>query len=80
MEHPCIYTDMNLGIVCDVSRILQKHMKRQIISLIGDFQVIVDLNVYHVFIILQQSIIQLPNLLQTEDVASDSSVPAGDKE
>ena len=45
---------MNSGIVCDVSRILQEYMKRQIISLIGDFQVIADLNVYHVFMILQR--------------------------
>jgi hypothetical protein len=31
-------------------RILQKHIKRQIISLIGGFQVIADLNAYHAFI------------------------------
>ena len=32
------------------SRILQKHIKRQIISLNGGFQVIADLNAYHAFI------------------------------
>lgn len=31
-------------------RILQKHIKRQIISLNGGFQVIADLNAYHTFI------------------------------
>ena len=31
-------------------RILQKHLKRQIISLSGGFQVIADLNAYHTFI------------------------------
>lgn len=31
-------------------RILQKHIKRQIISLIGGFQIIADLNAYHTFI------------------------------
>lgn len=31
-------------------RILQKHLKRQIISLNGGFQVIADLNAYHAFI------------------------------
>jgi len=31
-------------------RILQKHIKRQIISLSGGFQVIADLNAYHTFI------------------------------
>lgn len=31
-------------------RILQKHIKRQIISLEGGFQVIADLNAYHTFI------------------------------
>lgn len=31
-------------------RILQKHIKRQIISLSGGFQVIADLNAYHAFI------------------------------
>ena len=31
-------------------RILQKHIKRQIISLEGGFQVIADLNAYHAFI------------------------------
>jgi recyclin-1 len=31
-------------------RILQKHIKRQIISLNGGFQVIADLNAYHIFI------------------------------
>jgi Exocyst complex component Sec10. len=30
--------------------ILQKHIKRQIISLSGGFQVIADLNTYHTFI------------------------------
>jgi recyclin-1 len=30
--------------------ILQKHIKRQIISLNGGFQVIADLNAYHAFI------------------------------
>jgi hypothetical protein len=30
--------------------ILQKHIKRQIISLNGGFQVIADLNEYHTFI------------------------------
>ena len=32
-------------------RILQKHIKRQIISLSGGFQVIADLNTYHNFIV-----------------------------
>jgi hypothetical protein len=32
------------------TRILQKHIKRQIISLNGGFQVIADLNCYHAFI------------------------------
>jgi recyclin-1 len=32
------------------SRILQKHIKRQIISLSGGFQVIADLNAYYAFI------------------------------
>jgi len=31
-------------------RILHKHIKRQIISLSGGFQVIADLNTYYVFI------------------------------
>lgn len=31
-------------------RIIQKHLKRQIISLEGGFQVIADLNAYHTFI------------------------------
>jgi hypothetical protein len=31
-------------------RILQKHMKRQIISLEGGFQMIADLNAYHAFV------------------------------
>lgn len=31
-------------------RIIQKHIKRQIISLSGGFQVIADLNTYHSFI------------------------------
>jgi recyclin-1 len=31
--------------------ILQKHIKRQIISLNGGFQVIADLNAYHAFIV-----------------------------
>ena len=30
--------------------ILQKHIKRQIISLNGGFQIIADLNAYHAFI------------------------------
>jgi recyclin-1 len=34
----------------DVPSILQKHIKRQIISLEGGFQVIADLNAYHAFI------------------------------
>ena len=34
----------------DACRILQKHIKRQIISLSGGFQVIADLNAYHAFI------------------------------
>lgn len=33
-----------------VLRILQKHIKRQIISLHGGFQIIADLNAYDVFI------------------------------
>lgn len=33
-----------------VGSILQKHIKRQIISLNGGFQVIADLNAYNVFI------------------------------
>lgn len=33
-----------------LSRILQKHIKRQIISLTGGFQIIADLNAYHTFI------------------------------
>jgi len=32
------------------SRILQKHIKRQIISLKGGFQIIADLNAYHAFV------------------------------
>jgi len=32
------------------NRILQKQIKRQIISLNGGFQVIADLNAYHTFI------------------------------
>jgi hypothetical protein len=36
------------GAIC--CRILQKHIKRQIISLQGGFQVIADLNTYHAFI------------------------------
>ncbi|KAJ7714215.1 exocyst complex component Sec10-like protein [Mycena metata] len=38
--------------------ILQKHIKRQIISLMGGFQVIADLNTYHVFI----SSLKVPSL------------------
>ena len=34
-----------------VHRILQKHIKRQIISLNGGFQVIADLNAYYSFIV-----------------------------
>lgn len=33
-----------------VARILHKHIKRQIISLNGGFQLIADLNTYHAFI------------------------------
>ena len=33
-----------------IRRIVQKHLKRQIISLEGGFQVIADLNAYHSFI------------------------------
>lgn len=33
-----------------ISRILHRHIKRQIISLNGGFQVIADLNAYHAFI------------------------------
>lgn len=40
-------TDMSY---CSSHRILQKHIKRQIISLTGGFQVIADLNAYHAFI------------------------------
>lgn len=32
------------------NRIIQKHLKRQIISLEGGFQVIADLNAYHSFV------------------------------
>lgn len=34
----------------DPSRILQRHLKRQIISLSGGFQIIADLNAYHAFV------------------------------
>lgn len=33
-----------------MASIIQKHLKRQIISLQGGFQVIADLNAYHAFI------------------------------
>lgn len=43
-----LFTDIvNIIVPC---RILQKHIKRQIISLNGGFQVIADLNAYHAFI------------------------------
>jgi Exocyst complex component Sec10 len=38
------------GFLDPSDRILQKHIKRQIISLAGGFQVIADLNAYHSFI------------------------------
>jgi len=39
---------MDLGLM--VIRILQRHLKRQIISLEGGFQIIADLNAYHSFV------------------------------
>jgi hypothetical protein len=41
--------------------ILQRHLKRQIISLQGGFQIIADLNAYHAFIasLKQQRRVQL---------------------
>jgi len=33
-----------------MNRILQRHLKRQIISLEGGFQIIADLNAYHAFV------------------------------
>jgi recyclin-1 len=33
-----------------IYRILQRHLKRQIISLEGGFQIIADLNAYHAFV------------------------------
>ncbi|KAF9449613.1 hypothetical protein P691DRAFT_774549 [Macrolepiota fuliginosa MF-IS2] len=46
-----------------MNRILQKHIKRQIISLNGGFQVIADLNTYHAFI----------SSLKVPSIASDFS-------
>jgi len=43
------------------TRIIQKHLKRQIISLEGGFQVIADLNAYHAFI----------NSLRVPNIAAD---------
>jgi recyclin-1 len=45
----------------DMISILQKHLKRQIISLEGGFQVIADLNTYHAFV----SSLRIPQV--TED-------------
>jgi recyclin-1 len=36
--------------LADETRILQRHLKRQIISLSGGFQIIADLNAYHGFV------------------------------
>lgn len=41
-----------------VFRIIQKHIKRQIISLEGGFQIIADLNAYHAFV----STLRIPQL------------------
>jgi recyclin-1 len=43
-----VKSQMDLGLM--VIRILQRHLKRQIISLEGGFQIIADLNAYHSFV------------------------------
>jgi recyclin-1 len=60
--------------------ILQKHIKRQIISLNGGFQVIADLNAYHAFIVdlkvcqqICQSWLTPPTLLQVQSIVMDFS-------
>jgi recyclin-1 len=52
---------VSFPLVCErplTRRILQRHLKRQIISLEGGFQIIADLNTYHAFIasLRQQSV------------------------